>query len=111
MKSTKILLHSAAAILFLSAALAQAATVTGTVTDKTTGKPAAGDPVVLVDVQAGMGEVSHATTECPGTLFAERARQRPVPHPRHPSGRRLLYRRTPGRRTRRHSRLRRGRQG
>src|ERR1700733_470520 len=52
--------------LFLAAALAQAATVTGTVTDKTTGKPAAGDSIVLVDVQAGMGEVSHATTNSEG---------------------------------------------
>ena len=38
------------ALSFLFAgALAQAATVTGTVTDKTTGKPAAGDTVVLVE--------------------------------------------------------------
>jgi hypothetical protein len=36
------------------------------VTNKTTGKPAAGDPVVLVDVQAGMGEVAHATTDANG---------------------------------------------
>ncbi len=66
MRSIKFILHSAAAILFLSAALAQAASVTGTVTDKTTGKPAAGDPIVLVDVQAGMAEVSHATTDSQG---------------------------------------------
>ena len=46
--------------------LAQASTVTGTVTNKTTGKPAAGDPVVLVDVQAGMGEVAKATTDSKG---------------------------------------------
>jgi 5-hydroxyisourate hydrolase-like protein (transthyretin family) len=52
--------------LALTAVLAQAATVTGTVTNKTTGKPAAGDPVVLVDVQAGMGEVAHATTDANG---------------------------------------------
>jgi hypothetical protein len=52
--------------LLLTAALAQAATVTGTVTDKTTGKPAAGDTVVLVDVQAGMGEVATAKTDASG---------------------------------------------
>ena len=46
--------------------MAQAATVSGTVTDKTTGKPAAGDAVVLVDVQAGMAEVAHATTDARG---------------------------------------------
>jgi hypothetical protein len=65
MKAIKTLLYHAA-VLFLSAALAQAATLTGTVTDKTTGKPAAGDPVVLVDVQAGMGEVARATTNGQG---------------------------------------------
>lgn len=58
-------LSSAAALLF-AATLSQAATVTGTVTDKTTGKPVSGDTVVLVDVQAGMGEVAHATTDAQG---------------------------------------------
>ncbi len=66
MRSIKIVLNSAALIFFLATALAQAATLTGTVTDKTTGKPAAGDPVVLVDVQAGMSEVAHATTDGQG---------------------------------------------
>ncbi len=42
MKSTQFLLRTAALSLLLPAALAQAATVTGTVTDKTTNKPAAG---------------------------------------------------------------------
>ena len=46
--------------------MAQAATVSGTVTNKTTSKPAVGDTVVLVDVQAGMGEVAHATTDANG---------------------------------------------
>jgi len=50
----------------MAAPWAQAATVSGTVTNKTTGKPAAGDQVVLVDVQAGMGEVAHATTDANG---------------------------------------------
>ncbi|HUN84654.1 MAG TPA: carboxypeptidase-like regulatory domain-containing protein [Terracidiphilus sp.] len=66
MNATKIFQLSATATLFLAAAFAQSATVTGTVTDKTTGKPAAGDTVVLVDVQAGMGEVAHATTNAQG---------------------------------------------
>lgn len=60
------LLSSAAALLF-GAAVAHAASVTGTVTDKTTGKPVSGDTVVLVDVQAGMGEVSKATTNASGS--------------------------------------------
>ncbi|MDE3187505.1 MAG: carboxypeptidase regulatory-like domain-containing protein [Acidobacteriota bacterium] len=66
MRSIKFLLHTAAAGLFFAAALAQAAQITGTVTNKTTGKPAAGDTVVLVDVQAGMAEVAHATTDAQG---------------------------------------------
>jgi len=55
-----------ATVLLFAASFAQAATVTGTVIDKTTGKPAAGDTVVLVDVQAGMSEVAHATTDAKG---------------------------------------------
>ena len=66
MKSTQLVFRTFALSLLLAAPLAQAATVTGTVTDKTTGKPAVGDPVVLVDVQAGMGEVAHATTDARG---------------------------------------------
>jgi hypothetical protein len=66
MKSTRFLFSTFALSLLLSGAFAQATTITGTVTNKTTGKPAAGDPVVLVDVQAGMGEVAHATTDANG---------------------------------------------
>ncbi len=60
------LLSSAAALLF-AATLAHAASVTGTVTDKTTGSPVSSDTVVLVDVQAGMGEVSKTTTVASGS--------------------------------------------
>jgi len=66
MKSTQFVLRIAALSLFVSAAVAQAAQVTGTVTNKTNGKPAAGDTVVLVDVQSGMSEVAHATTDAQG---------------------------------------------
>jgi hypothetical protein len=51
---------------FSLAAASHAASVSGTVTDKTTGKPAAGDNVELVDVQAGMAAVAHATTNAQG---------------------------------------------
>jgi len=55
------------ALFFLFAgAMAQAATVSGTVTDKTTGKPAAGDPVVLVEPMSGMSEVARTTTSGQG---------------------------------------------
>ena len=66
MKSTMFVFRTLALSVLFSAALAQAATVSGTVTDKTTSKPAVGDAVVLVDVQAGMGEVAHATTDANG---------------------------------------------
>jgi len=64
MNSSKIL---SAATLLLAATFARGASVTGTITNKTTGKPASGDTVVLVDVQAGMGEVAHATTDAKGS--------------------------------------------
>src|ERR1035438_1476373 len=66
MRSTQFAFRIFALSLLASSALIQAATVTGTVTDKTTNKPAVGDTVVLVDVQAGMGEVAHATTDARG---------------------------------------------
>jgi hypothetical protein len=61
-----MIFRTVAVNLLLTGALAQAATITGTVTDKTTGKPAAGDTVVLVDVQAGMNEAAKATTDARG---------------------------------------------
>jgi hypothetical protein len=66
MKSTQMLFRTVALSLLAAGTLAQAATTSGTVTNKTTGKPSAGDTVVLVDVQAGMGEAAHATTDANG---------------------------------------------
>lgn len=66
MKSNGFIFHTIALSLLVSGTLAIAAPVTGTVTNKTTGKPAAGDTVVLVDVQAGMGEVAKTTTDAHG---------------------------------------------
>jgi hypothetical protein len=65
MKMTRIVFCTVALSLLLTGAFAQAQ-ITGTVTNKTTGKPAAGDSVVLVDVQAGMGEVARSTTDAGG---------------------------------------------
>ena len=53
-------------VLFSLSTLAQAAKVSGTVTDKSTGKPVAGDKVELVDVQAGMSVAATATTDGSG---------------------------------------------
>jgi Carboxypeptidase regulatory-like domain len=64
MKSIK--LFSITIALFLAASLAQAASVSGTVTDKTTGKPAVGDTVVLVSPMTGMSEVARTTTDARG---------------------------------------------
>jgi hypothetical protein len=66
MKSIYLLLRTFALVLLVAGGAMYAAPVTGTVTNKTTGKPVAGDKVVLVDVQAGMGEVAHATTDAKG---------------------------------------------
>jgi len=65
MKMTRIIFRIVALSLLLTGAFVQAQ-ITGTVTNKTTGKPAAGDAVVLVDVQAGMGEVARSTTDSAG---------------------------------------------
>lgn len=54
-----------------SVALANAASFTGTVTNKTNGKPSAGDTVVLVDVQAGMSDAASATTNSAGKYTLE----------------------------------------
>ena len=66
MKSTQFHLRTFALSLLFAGSLAHAATITGTVTNKTTGKPAAGDTVVLVDPMAGMAEVAKTTTDARG---------------------------------------------
>lgn len=66
MKPSFEILRTIALILFTGGALAQAATISGTVTDKTTNKPAVGDAVELLDVQAGMAAVGHAKTDAQG---------------------------------------------
>jgi hypothetical protein len=63
-----VLIFSSLLVLNVSAA---AATITGTVTNKTTGKLSQGDKVVLVEVQAGMSETAHATTDARGHYSIE----------------------------------------
>jgi hypothetical protein len=62
MKLTHFVFRAFALILLFAGAAAQAQ-VTGTVTNKTTGKPAAGDSVALVDLRASMNEVAKTTTD------------------------------------------------
>jgi hypothetical protein len=45
---------------------ANAATITGTVTNKTHNRPAAGDTVVLIQLAQGMQEAAHTTTDAHG---------------------------------------------
>ena len=66
MRVTRVFASTFALSFLLVGAVAQAATVAGTVTDKTTGKPAAGDTVVLVEPMSGMSEVGHVTTDAKG---------------------------------------------
>ena len=53
-------------LLAATSALASAATVSGTVTNGTNGKPAAGDEVVLIKLSSGMEEVGHTKTNAEG---------------------------------------------
>jgi len=66
MRSLGNLLSWTVSAMALSCAVAHAASITGTVTNKTTGKPSAGDTVVLVDVQAGMSDAVTTTTDARG---------------------------------------------
>lgn len=66
MRSTKLALFFASLLFPFAGTIAHAATATGTVTDKTTNKPASGDQVTLLEPMSGMSEVGHATTDAQG---------------------------------------------
>ena len=78
MKSMKAFLHAGVASFLFAGALAQAAQLTGTVTNKTTGKPASGDPVVLVEPMTGMTEVAHTTVDASGHYTINRPTNAPA---------------------------------
>ncbi len=65
MQALRKILLSLAPLALPLAALA-AAPITGTVTNRTTGKPAAGDTVVLIRLTGGMQESTHTTTDARG---------------------------------------------
>src|SRR5664280_1532072 len=52
--------------LMLCAATALAATVTGTVTNRTTGKPSAGDTIAVINTAQSMNEVAKTTSDAQG---------------------------------------------
>ena len=53
-----LILNLSGVALLATSLLAQAATVTGNVVDKTTNKPSVGDDVVLISLQQGMQEAA-----------------------------------------------------
>lgn len=60
-------LRAAVALLLLASASSLfAATLKGTITNGTTGKPSAGDQVILIKLAAGMEESGHTTTDAQG---------------------------------------------
>ena len=48
-----------------------AATVSGTITDRTTGKPSAGDTIAVINTAQGMGELSKVTSDAQGHFQAD----------------------------------------
>jgi hypothetical protein len=66
MNLTRLVARIFAFSFLFAGALAHAANVTGTVTDKTTNKPASGDAVTLLEPMSGMSEVGHAATDSQG---------------------------------------------
>jgi hypothetical protein len=64
----KILRRLAISLLFVPIAALAATPITGTVTNRTTDKPSAGDEVTLLQLAQGMQEVSHATTNAHGAF-------------------------------------------
>jgi hypothetical protein len=65
-KNMKLVSTLSAVALLAASFAAQAATVTGVVTDKTTNKPAAGDDVVLIAFGQGMQEAARTKTDARG---------------------------------------------
>jgi 5-hydroxyisourate hydrolase-like protein (transthyretin family) len=60
-----------ALLIFLPVAALAAAPITGTVMNRTTSKPAAGDDVTLLNLVQGMQEVAHSTTNAKGQFSLE----------------------------------------
>ncbi|MBZ5701444.1 MAG: hypothetical protein LAN84_06325 [Acidobacteriia bacterium] len=68
MRRRGFLLCGAAILCFLGAGAAQAATLRGTVKNVTTGAPAAGVEVLLLQLQGGMEEVAHTKSDAQGAF-------------------------------------------
>ncbi len=66
MKPAESILHFSVAGILLSGAMLYASEISGVVTNRTTGKPAAGDTIAVVDAEAGMREMARTTTDTNG---------------------------------------------
>ncbi len=71
MKSTLRRTQTLALFGFFATITAHAASIIGTVTNKTVNKPAAGDRVVLIQLQGGMRESNSTTTDAKGNFTLE----------------------------------------
>ncbi|MBS1806048.1 MAG: carboxypeptidase regulatory-like domain-containing protein [Acidobacteria bacterium] len=78
MRSTRVLIAVSSLTFLFAGAMAQAAQLSGSVTNKTTGKPASGDAVVLVEPMTGMTEVAHATVDATGKYSINRPSNAPA---------------------------------
>ncbi|HTM16482.1 MAG TPA: hypothetical protein VL135_06245 [Terracidiphilus sp.] len=78
MRLTRISIATSFLAFFFATALAHAAQLTGSVTNKTTGKPASGDQVVLVEPMTGMTEVARATVDANGKYSINRPSNAPA---------------------------------
>ena len=78
MRSIRNYSYAAVAGFLFAGTLAQAAQLSGTVTNRTTGKPASGDPVVLVEPMTGMTEVAHTTVDASGHYTLNRPSNAPA---------------------------------
>jgi hypothetical protein len=78
MRSIRNYFYATVAGFLFAGTLAQAAQLSGTVTNRTTGKPASGDPVVLVEPMTGMTEVAHTTVDASGHYTLNRPSNAPA---------------------------------
>ena len=65
--------RTASYLVLALASFAAAQNITGTVTNGTTGKPAAGDEVTLLSLSQGMQEIGSTKTDAQGPLLVPRA--------------------------------------
>jgi len=65
-RECKVIARQAAAVLLLAVSAAAVTTLSGTVTNSTTGKPSAGDEIILIKLAAGMEESAHTKSDAQG---------------------------------------------